>query len=418
MSRPIDRLLQECLEAYEAGLQPEECLARFPQSRAQLEPLLRQAISLRVAFAATPREEFRSAGRETLMFAAGRDLRAAFQAEPDPAFKNLARYRLLQAAGSGVQEALRDVPPPCLPFWVNARRHLLEASSQPRPKSPSSGEFALRVSLSMAVALLAIALGVVLFLAAKTTPSAAEELAKLEQQIDSIEEKARTGQTVNANELQRLSQKTKELATKVDAEAPEARRLADAIDRQQEVVSQVHVEPQASLVIVLTRQLLNDAEEEVVAAGATASATPQATGTSQASPTPAATPSPTPVDLGDNQVRIRLDTTDNAWRTVQTNKISLVLPADWQIVGVQPNEHGIAVLSSGVVAIIVPGETSTGIDVDVSTGGVTALMNGQTVTLRRPGVDGTVLPPEELAGLTDAQRALLLARFLTSIELH
>jgi hypothetical protein len=420
MSRPIDQLLQECLEAYEAGMPPDECLARYPESRAQLEPLLRQAISLRVAFAATPREEFRSSAKEALMFGTGRDLREAFQAEPDPAFKNLARYRLLQAAGSGVQEALRDVPPPRLPFWVNSRRRLLEASARPRPKAPAGGEFALRVSLSLAMALLAIALGGVLYIAEKTSPSAGEELAKLEQQIDSIEQKTRTGQPVTAKELAQLTRRTSELATRVGSEDPEVRRLAEVIDRQQDVVSQARVEPAAAPALAEAQKKLDEAEEIVVASvgtAAVASPTPAATQTARASPTPAVTAPATP-PLGDNQVLIRPDATDSSWRTIQSNKLSFVLPADWQITGAQPNEQGLAILSDSTFGVTLPGDTATVMTVDVSTGRVDAAINGRTVVLRSPGVDGAVLSPEELAGLTDARSALLLGRFLTSIKLH
>jgi hypothetical protein len=424
MSRPIDQLLQECLEAYEAGLPPDECLARYPESRAQLESLLREAISLRVAFAATPREEFQASAKEAFMFGAGRDLREAFEAEPDPAFRNLARYRLLQAAGSGVQEALRDMPPPRLTFWVNTRRRLLEASSRPRRKAPSGGEFALRVSLSLAMVLLAVALGAVLYMAERTSPSAGEELAKLEQQIDSIEQKTRTGQPVTAKELAQLTRRTSELATRVGSEDPEVRRLAEVIDRQQDVVSQVRVEPAAAPALAEAQKKLDEAEIVVASVGtaAVATPTPAATRTAGTSPTPAVTPPATLPPLGDNQVLIRPDPTDNtfglAWRTIQSNKLSFVLPADWEITGAQTNEQGIALLSGSTFGVTVPGGPGMVLTVDISTGRVDAAINGRTVALRGAGLNGAVLSPEELAGLTDARSALLLRRFLTSIKLH
>jgi hypothetical protein len=426
MSRRIHQLLQECLEAYDSGLSPDDCLARYPESRAQLEPLLRQAISMRVAFAATPRAEFRSSAKEALMFAAGRDLRDAFQAEPDPAFKNLARYRLMQAAGSGVQEALRDVPPPRLPFWVNARRRFLQASARPRPrpKAPSGGEFALRASLSLAMVLLAVALGAVLYLAETTSPSAAQQLAKLEQQIDSIEHRARTGQPVKGTELAQLSRKTSELASRVSPEAPEARRLAELIDRQKEVVSQARVEQATAPELAQAQANLDEAQEIVVATIVTPAApspTPAATQTARASPTPAVTPPSTP-PLSDNEVLIRPDPTDTflglAWRTVESNKLSLVLPADWPLIGAQTNEQGLALLSGSTFRVSVPGDTPMTMTVDISTGRVDATINGRPVVLRGAGVNGAVLPPDELANLTDAQRAQLLGRFLTSIRLH
>jgi hypothetical protein len=377
-----------------------------------------------VAFAATPREEFRSSAKQALMFATGRDLSEAFQAEPDPAFKNLARYRLMQAAGSGVQEALRDVPPPRLPFWMNTRRRLLAASSRPRPKAHSGGEFALRASLSLAMVLLAVALGAVLYIAEMTSPSAAEELAKLEQQIDSVEHRARTGQTVKGTELDKLSRKTSELASRVNPEAPEARRLAEAIDRQQEVVSQARIEQATAAELAQAQAKLREAEEIVVAAVATSavtSPTPAATQTARASPTPAVTPPSTP-PLGDNQVLIRPDPTDNflgrAWRTVESSKLSLVLPADWQLIGAQTNEQGLAILSGSTFGVTVPGDTPMTMTVDINTGRVDATINGRPQVLRGAGVNGAILPPEGLAGLTDAQRAQLLGRFLNSITVR
>ncbi len=133
MSRQqLEHLLQECLEGYDAGLSPEECLSAYPHVRSELEPMLRQALSLRFAFAAAPSEEFKSRGRETLLFHAGRDVSKALSKEPDREFVMDARQRFLSAAGAQAQEALRDVPPPRLPFWMNARRRLLDAAATRR----------------------------------------------------------------------------------------------------------------------------------------------------------------------------------------------------------------------------------------------------------------------------------------------
>ena len=60
----IEQMLQECLDGYEAGLTPEECLSAYPAHRVELEPMLRQALSLRVAYATSPSDEFRHQTRD------------------------------------------------------------------------------------------------------------------------------------------------------------------------------------------------------------------------------------------------------------------------------------------------------------------------------------------------------------------
>src|SRR5262249_24586897 len=144
-------MLQECLAAYDAGVSPKDCLSAYPTHRAELEPLFRQALSLRFSYAASPSEEFRARAKDTLMFAAGpygaqgfagtpdrefaKDARAKFMhaagaqaqealrslPDPDPRYVARTRRRLIYSAGAEAQEALRAVPPPRLPFWWNAR---------------------------------------------------------------------------------------------------------------------------------------------------------------------------------------------------------------------------------------------------------------------------------------------------------
>jgi hypothetical protein len=75
-------------------------------------------------------------------------------------------------------------------------------------------------------------------------------------------------------------------------------------------------------------------------------------------------------------------------------------------------------LPGSTFGVTVPGGPGTVLTVDISTGRVDAAINGRTVALRGAGLNGAILPPEELAGLTDAQRSLLIGRFLTSIRLH
>jgi hypothetical protein len=62
---------------------PDECLSAFPEQRSVLEPLLRQALTLRMSYASAPSERFMARAKESLMFAAGRDVVAAMSVEPN-----------------------------------------------------------------------------------------------------------------------------------------------------------------------------------------------------------------------------------------------------------------------------------------------------------------------------------------------
>ncbi|MFH0942401.1 MAG: DUF5667 domain-containing protein [Chloroflexota bacterium] len=55
-------ILDACLEGLARGDTPEQCLARYPEQAAQLEPLLRTAAEARAAVAITPRTESRARG--------------------------------------------------------------------------------------------------------------------------------------------------------------------------------------------------------------------------------------------------------------------------------------------------------------------------------------------------------------------
>lgn len=434
-SSSIDGLLQDCLAAYESGLSPEACLARFPMHRDELEPLLRQAIALRVAYASEPREEFRSAARERMLFSTGRDVEAAFTATPDPAFVERTRDRVLEAAGASIRETLSDVPPPRLPFWANCRRRLLEAASRPRPRpqpqprraAAAGSGLVLRAGLSAAVITIAIFAGVMVMLLDTGTPSANAQLAELEQQIREIEEKARSGETIRAGQLQELAEKTSLLAGRVDPTAPEARRLADLIDRQMLVVPQVKVEPAAVIVLAQAQEQLTQADVKVAADGTSAAtaanSTPNSTSTTAATPTPASTstprPTPTQAALRDDQVQVSPYMTDEqgrAWNEVRTNKVKFIVPSDWKLAGVQRDEQGVASLPSGILGITIERDPLIVMNVDLAAGRVSAFIQQQNVELRGAGVAGKVLTMSELLSLTDNDTAAQLSRFLTSIE--
>ncbi|MPZ49152.1 MAG: hypothetical protein GEU75_07615 [Dehalococcoidia bacterium] len=431
MSRErIDEMLQECLAAYEHGLTPEECLSAFPEQRAVLEPLFRQALSLRFAFANSPRQEYRQRTRERLLFAAGRDVSHAYSSQPDELFVERARRRLVANAGAGAQEALRNVPPPRLPFWVNARRRLLEAAAMPRPRAAFPMALALRGSLSAAVVVLAIAVAGLAYLTSQTRPQGVSaEVAQLEVQWQEVQDQLASGRPVQTDVIVELTTKASTLATRLSAEpaqaaqAPVAEKLSAIIDSQQDVVNE---SPAPEL--VQAQQQLNQAEEKVrilasrvesptSQPSAAASTTPEPTNTPAATATARPGPTATPAPVLTGQVRMRLlpgDTTYGlSWTEVRTSNMSFVIPATWEVTNVVVNSSGIATLDSSWLSI-----EGDGVAVLANTrnGEIQSLIEGERIELRTEGKNGEVIDLEELVQVAD-EAALPLRHMLASLEL-
>lgn len=412
MSRDLDQLLQECLSGLDAGLTPEECLSAWPQSRDQLEPMLRQALLLRMAFAASPREEFRQRARQKLMFAAGREARQAFSSQPDERFVQRARERFLSAAGASAQESLRNVPPPRLAFWINARRRLLEAASR-RPVVPAPRPMALafRTSLSAAIVVLAMAVaGLAYFAAQPAGTSVSAQFAALEQQVGQLEELAASGEAVPATALVDTSRASAALAEKVSesSQASLAQGLTDLIERQQALKDRVETNaPEPPPALKEVGQLLNQAQVKIQAARAdtptsllsqptaatTGTVSPAATDT-QPSPTVAASAqasaTSTPAPLGPNDIaRRRLPddrTHDIDWVELSTLQFRITIPASWQIAGISFDSNGIGHLESPNVVVLAPKNTT--IVINVNSGSIVALINGVQETLRATTASG------------------------------
>jgi len=426
MSKDIQQLLQACLEGYDAGLSPEECLSAYPHARNQLEPLFRQALSLRVAYAVSPRPEFRVRAREKLLFAAGRDVKQALSAAPDPQFVSTTRQRLLNTAGAAAQEALRDVPPPRLPFWVNARRRLLETASMGPPMPAPHLAPSMRAAVSAAVIVLAVVVaGAGFFLQnspVNEPPRSAVriELDYISSQVSTIEQQQANGEAVSSSLLDDLAERTSQLAEQYVSDNPDAElieKLPDLIERQQTLADAA---PQDEAVAA-AQESLAAADEKVasVAAGipeptgttattAITSATPEPS--AESSPEPTATPEVTvlpevtlvePGDLTERQIAIQLDTSETAldlrWLRVTTNTLTFVMPQAWEITNLEVDEDGLAVLP--VPFIIV--RTDLGIELLISTvnGEVNTVVNGQQFTLRSEGVEGSVTDPASLADI-------------------
>ena len=445
-SKRIEELLQECLAAYDQGIAPNDCLAAFPQHRDELEPLFRQALSLRMAFTATPSEEFRLRARDRLMFAAGREVTQAFnKTEPDPEFRTKARERLLEAAGASAQEALRAIPPPRLPFWVNARRQLLEAASRQTRPQPRQPVVALRRGLSMAVVVLAMAVaGIAYIVTQNGAQPVSADIAKLEQDLAAVEAQARAGQIVPAQVIIDLSNRTSQLVDKLNeqpAAVQSAEKLPAIIERQQAVATQAVIEGPAPEVRQAQQNLVQ-AEEKVVRLFAAAAATPtsqplvvppspttqppaspsQAAATTPTNTPPTSTAGPastsTPAPILPGVVSVALlpnDTFGNmSWTEVRTSTIRFVVPSDWTLVGIVVNNSGIATLGGSSLRIQ-NAAASVIVIVNVNNGEAQAVVNGgPAIRLRGGGYDGAAATVNDLQSVDNGPALYHIA---DSIEL-
>ena len=419
----IEQMLQECLDGYEAGLTPEECLSAYPDQRRALEPLLRHALSLRIAYATTPSDQFRHQTREQLMFAAGRDVKLALSPEPDPDFILQERTRFLNLAGSAAQEALRDVPPPRLAFWVNARRRLLEAASASAPAPARRFGTLLRYSLSAAVVALAIGISAFAALDNGTTPNTADaQLAALELQIIEVEQRTSQGQPVTAGELEDLAEKTSVITNTIDEQDLErAEKIGGLIVRQQEVVAQQASSDEPEL--AEAQEKLQQAREKL---GTVAIASPTspvaAIVDSTEEPVPTATetppePTPTPEPFEPGEVRVTAaddEAYDLDWQHVSNGNVSFVMPEDWRLL-LDPDENGDLVQNGNFLALETDGEDPI-IVLITQQGAAIAQYNQVALELRGPGENGATIAAETLAAFGDV--GLPLHHFVLSIRLE
>lgn len=425
MSRNLSDLLQQCLEAYDAGLSPEECLSAFPRDRRVLEPLLRQALSLRIAFTHAPSEDFQERTRERILFAAGREVSHAFASEPRTEFVDRARQRLIRSAGANAQEALRSVPPPRLPFWWNARRRLLEAAVVPRPRPVFRPSFALRAGLSAAVVVLAIGIAGAAYLASERHPTSVNaEFAYIEQRLTDVEQRAAAGESVSPAVLTDLLRRTNELASKLeDQPTPVTEKLPALVKRQKEILNSTAPPGARPPELVQAQQQLNQAEQKMRELAARNDPAPQPSAntnpssSSPAQPPATAAPAISLAPLQTGQVLAGpapADTTYGmSWNEVRTTSMRFVIPSGWKVTNVTPVSPNIYALNSGYVGVDGGGSP---LIVNVTTGEISALINNQLVNLRTAA--GVVIPVEELvakAGPASLELRHLLESFALTV---
>jgi hypothetical protein len=432
-TKRIEEMLQDCLDGYEAGLTPEECLSAYNGEREVLEPLLRQALSLRVAFAHAPREEFRLKTRERLMFAAGRDVKEALAGEPDPDFVARTRARFMYAAGAAAQEALRDVPPPRLPFWINARRRLLEAAAISVERRRSGfGVMAMRYGLSAAVVAIAIAVAVMMPFTGGSPNSADARLAQLEQEISYMEQKTSSGQSLTPAEILGITRKINELTATLDS-APEferAVRLERAISRTTELKEAVPDEPTLAQVQVEIEQASEKLRtfaasvQQPTQAALVIPTTPPASPTPEPTSQPGPTATPEPVNTGEVRKTLVLDEdyADLTWERITTSSVSFLIPTNWRLINVSEGPNGVLIQDGSFLGV----ETDTSpklIMLVFGDGHARVHIEGLQITLRDPGANGQVVDAEQLAqavqvaGL-DTSVAAALNHFTNSISVR
>jgi hypothetical protein len=415
--RDLPAILQDCLDRIEAGETAEHCLASFPDQRRELEPLLRQALRLRIAFASAPSEALLRRAEASLLFSTGADVKAAFANPPDPAFVEQTRRRLLNSAGADAQEALRAVPPPRLAFWMNARRRLIAAAQTPPAprRAPMAPVLALRLGVSAALVVLALALGGLGYMITQVEgPPPATEFASLGSDLRAIELKIQSGEVPPASAFQELSERTANLAEH------DPLAVQELIDRQKLLVSQAQeLDPSLSAApeIQFAEQQLTDTETRLAAARA---ATPTASGAGSLPPPPTSTPPPptaTPLPLEEGQLRISAlasDTTvtslNDLWFLLESTEFSVAIPAgaEWTLVnvttGTQDGEF-----------IRMAGPRSTILFVDVLTGQMNAIVGEDNIVLQT--ADGIQIDYNELIVRAGPELAPVFIHMLETAEL-
>ena len=422
----LDALLQECLAGLDAGLTPEECLSAWPEKRHELEPMLRQALLLRFAFASAPSEEFRARGRDKLMFAAGRDALRAFAAEPDSHFVQTTRQRLLNAAGATTLEALRAVPPPKLAFWVNARRRLLEAAAgRPAAAAPRTMAPVLRVSFSTtAVLVIALAVaGLAYFTSQSAKPTVGQEFATIEQELNQLVQQQQAGNPPPADALLDISRRYVATVEKLP-EQPQPAIANKAAELFTGITAAAAVSPAASQQVAQQLAPVQEKVDRIFAARVDTplsqpstppapSASPIATDGISSSPVPSTAtkepPAATPVPLGPNQARLEL--LPDGWSQFSTADFSVEVPNGWQISGPTFGANGLTTLDTRYIIV---SATNVLLQVNVRSSEIGGIVNGLQVVLRTE--DGQRIPVDQLLTIAGGELAVPLNRILESVE--
>jgi hypothetical protein len=346
-----------------------------------------------------------------------------------------------------------------LPFWSNARRHLLETAAAAPPRQQGHVmAFGLRSALSAAVVVFAIGIaGAAFFVSSnpanETRFAISAELAEIERKVGSLDDYRTQGAIIPPgllDELQHLALRTSTLYEHVANQDGALEQLASLIDRQQEFIAYAQSSGYDHPDLVNASEHLSEAEEKM-GGGSTAliespepietadttamiptipveTTTPEPEPTRE--PTPTGGPAPTqtaepsdpfdPADLEEGQVLVLAESSDTTlgldWNRVWTVNGSFVYNAAWS--ANLSVDEGRAELHSNYVVINLPaseeGPSLGPIVLTLTTGEVVALINGEQITLRSE--EGTVIDPAEIVELT-GELGPALYHFLTSIDI-
>ena len=64
MNKRFDEILDECVNRINSGERLEDCLARFPEHAAELEPFLRTVVDIKAPLKFTPSSQAKSVAKQ------------------------------------------------------------------------------------------------------------------------------------------------------------------------------------------------------------------------------------------------------------------------------------------------------------------------------------------------------------------
>ena len=284
MKTGLEEALAECLASVERGGSIEECLARYPGLVQELEPLLRTALGLQQAYELGPRPTFERAARQRFLAAAARRGRRPLAVAPAP-----------RRFSFGWRWAPAALGAPALAAAI-ALAIVLALSGG--GGSPEGGMTVRQITPAPTEAPPAV-----------ETEDIPQLVARLEEQLDQMQEQVERGAVIPSEAIQELKDINQSLEQTLPAAPPEVvegqPQIAGLLDQQQRVLSEATEQNQVA------PEAADDVDEVIRIAGTvrellsptptpTSSPTPSPTETPASSPTAtataeaSATPTPTP----------------------------------------------------------------------------------------------------------------------------
>ena len=272
MKTGLEQALAECLTSVERGGSIEECLARYPGLAQELEPLLLTTLGLRQAYDVGPRPSFQRAARQRFLAAAASRRQLPLPVAP-PARRFSFGWRWVPAA----------VGTPALAGAI-ALAVVLGLSGD--GGSPTVGMTVRETTVAPTEAPPVV-----------ETPDIPQLVARLEEQLDQVQEQVDQGAVIPNETIQELKDINQSLEQTLPAAPPEAAeatsQIAGLLDQQQQVLSEAteqnQVAPEAADDVDEVIRIAGTIQEQL-ARTATPTPTPAPTETPASSATVTATP--------------------------------------------------------------------------------------------------------------------------------